>query len=221
LISWISHDLRTPLAGLRAMAEALEDGLAPDPGRYLGRIRGDVDRMTLMVDDLLELSRIHAGALPQHRETLELRDLISETIAGAEPVARSQGVALGGNVDDGLMLHADAAALSRAFSNLVMNAIRHTPSGGQVRVTATATGSGVEVAVSDECVGIPAEDLPRVFDLGWQGSAARTPGGPTTGRAGLGLTIVRGLVEAHGGEVRVANLAPAPGCCFRVSLPIA
>ncbi len=102
LVAWVSHDLRTPLAGMRAMTEALEDGLAVDPARYHRQIRAEVDRMVRMVDDLFELSRIHAGVLRISPETVMLGDLVSEAIAGADPMARARGVRLGGSVEDGV-----------------------------------------------------------------------------------------------------------------------
>jgi len=220
LVSWVSHDLRTPLAGLRAMTEALEDGLAEDPARYHRQIRAEVDRMVRMVDDLFELSRIHAGVLRLDLQTLALGDVVSEVIAGADPVARARRVRLGGSVEEGTIITADPAGLSRVVSNLVMNAIRHTPADGVVEIHGRAVPDGVEVSVTDGCGGLPDEDIARVFDVAWQGSSARTPGadgGPVSSGAGLGLAIVKGIVEAHRGRVDVANLAP--GCRFRVRLP--
>lgn len=219
LVAWVSHDLRTPLAGLRAMTEALEDGLVDDPGRYHAQMRAEVDRMTRMVDDLFELSRIHAGALQLTLDRVPLRDVVSDALAGADPVARARGVRLGGAVEEGAVVLADARELSRVVTNLVMNAIRHTPSDGAVEVSGRVTDGGVvELVVSDECGGIPTEDLDRVFDVAWRGTAARTPEpGITTAGAGLGLAIVRGIVEAHRGSVAVSN--EAPGCRFLVRLP--
>jgi signal transduction histidine kinase len=224
LVSWVSHDLRTPLAGLRAMTEALEDGLAEDPARYHRQIRAEVDRMVRMVDDLFELSRIHAGVLRLDLQTLALGDVVSEVIAGADPVARARRVRLGGEVEEGIVITADPTGLSRVVSNLVMNAIRHTPADGVVEIHGRVVPAGVELSVSDGCGGLPEEDIARVFDVAWQGSTARTPGlpvgpdgGPVSSGAGLGLAIVKGIVEAHRGRVDVANLAP--GCRFRVLLP--
>jgi signal transduction histidine kinase len=218
LVAWVSHDLRTPLAGLRAMTEALEDGLVVDPDRYHAQMRAEVDLMSRMVEDLFELSRIHSGALRLSLERVSLGDVVSDALAGADPVARARGVRLGGAVEDGVVVLADASELSRVVSNLLMNAIRHTPSDGGVEVSGRETADGVEVVVRDECGGIPDEDLDRVFDVAWRGSHARTPepGAPTTG-AGLGLAIVRGIVEAHRGSVDVTN--EAPGCRFLVRLP--
>ena len=135
LVSWVSHDLRTPLAGMRAMAEALEDGMAEDPARYHRQIRAEVDRMVRMVDDLFELSRIHAGVLTLSPETVALTDLVSEAIAGADPMARARSVRLGGSVEHGLAVTADPIGLSRVMTNLVMNAVRHTAADGTVEIT--------------------------------------------------------------------------------------
>lgn len=221
LVAWVSHDLRSPLAGLRAMTEALEDGLADDPARYHRQIRSEVDRMVRMVDDLFELSRIHAGALRLSLEPVLLGDLVSEALASADPVARSRGVRLGGTVDEGLEVVADAAGLSRVVANLVMNAIRHTPADGAVRVIGRSTPDGIELAVTDGCGGLTPEEIDRVFDVAWQGSRARTPDAEAAfgSGAGLGLAIVRGIVEAHHGSVSVDN--QLPGCRFLVRLPSA
>jgi signal transduction histidine kinase len=218
LVAWVSHDLRTPLAGLRAMAEALEDGLVADPGRYHEQIRAEVDRMSQMVDDLFELSRIHAGALQLSIERVRLGDVVSDALAAAGPVARARGVRIDGAVEEAALVSADARELSRVVSNLLMNAIRHTPFDGAVEVSGRLAGDVVELAVRDECGGIPAEDLDRVFEVAWRGSQARTPepGAPTPG-GGLGLAIVRGIVEAHRGNVAVVN--EARGCRFLVTLP--
>jgi signal transduction histidine kinase len=223
LVSWVSHDLRSPLAALRAMTEALEDGLADDPARYHRQIRAEVDRMVRMVDDLFELSRIHAGVLQLNLQPVALTDVVSEALAGADPVARAGGVRLGGHVEEGLFVTADPGELSRVVSNLLMNAIRFTPADGVVEVTGRAVEGGVELSVKDACGGLSTDDMARVFDVAWQGAPARTPtpdvpGSPAAQRgAGLGLAIVKGIVEAHHGRVAVAN--HAPGCQFVVTLP--
>lgn len=218
LVSWVSHDLRTPLAGMRAMTEALEDGIAPDPERYHRQIRAEVDRMVRMVDDLFELSRIHAGVLRLAPEPVLLGDVVSETLAGADPVARARQVSIGGTVEAGIEVTADPAGLARVLTNLVHNAIRHTPSDGTVEVTGRQSERWVELTVTDECGGIADEDRARVFDLAWQGSVARTHEPGDERGSGLGLAIVKGIVEAHRGQVSVENLAA--GCRFLVRLPI-
>lgn len=232
LVAWVSHDLRTPLAGLRAMAEALEDGMVDDPARYHRQMRETVDKMTRMVDDLFELSRIHSGALRLSLETVPLAEVISEALATSGPVASARGVRLGGYAEPGVAVRADPRELSRLVGNLVTNAIRHTPSEGQVEVTGRGGPDGVELAVSDACGGIAAEDLDRVFEVAWRGSDARTPDGGSDGSdrggataspaavgagSGLGLAIVRGIAEAHAGSVDVTNVGD--GCRFRVRLP--
>jgi signal transduction histidine kinase len=227
LIAWISHDLRTPLAGLRAMAEALEDGVAEDPGRYLTQMRAEVDRLTGMVDDLFELSRIQAGALTLSPSRVSVYDLVGDAIAGASPLARERGVRLEGGRVASEPVDVDGREITRVLANLLVNAIRCTPEDGVVAVAARREADEVLVSVTDGCGGIPEPDLPRVFETGWRGGAARTPRvagaraatGPHHGDtgAGLGLAIVRGIVEAHAGRATVRNVAG--GCCFEIALP--
>jgi signal transduction histidine kinase len=220
LVAWVSHDLRTPLAGLRAMAEALEDQVVVDPrevSQYHTQIRREVDRLTLMIDDLFELSRIHAGALRLSRRMVGLEDVVAEVVASAEPVARAKGVRLTGAAVRGMPVFIDTAEMGRALRNLVTNAIRHTPSDGVVDVLAEVQNGVACVSVSDACGGIPPSDLPRVFDVAFRGESARTPG-PQEG-AGLGLSIARGIVEAHSGQIAVRNAGP--GCQFLIRLPLA
>jgi signal transduction histidine kinase len=215
LVAWVSHDLRTPLAGLRAMAESLEDGIATDTGRYHRQIRAEVTKLSTMVDDLFELSRIESGTLSLAPDRIGVRDLVSDAMAGLEAVARSRDVWLSGEADDS-MLEADPRELSRVLSNLLTNAIRYTPAGGHVRIEAASGDAGVLLTVADGCGGIPKADLASVFEPAWRGTQARTPG--TDGGTGLGLAIVRGIVEAHHGAVRVINTGP--GCRFEVRLPV-
>ena len=165
LVAWVSHDLRTPLSGIRAMTEALHDGLAEDPRRYHAQVLAEVDRMTRMVDDLFELSRIHAGALQLTMAQLGLHDVVSQTLASTGPVARARGVRVDGEVDPALEVRADPDALNRVVANLVSNAIRHTPPDGAVTVAAQASGEVVELSVTDACGGIPSADVARVFDV--------------------------------------------------------
>ncbi|HKB31025.1 MAG TPA: HAMP domain-containing sensor histidine kinase, partial [Streptosporangiaceae bacterium] len=216
LVAWVSHDLRTPLAGLRAMAEALEDGVAADPARYYAQMRQAVERLTGMVGDLFELSRIHAGALRLSLQQVWLADLVDDAVAGAHPLAQARRVRLAADIHAPLAVRADAREMSRALTNLVVNAIRHTPGDGTVRVEADHHDGFAVLTVTDACGGIPEAHLERLFDVAWRGSDARTPD-PYAG-AGLGLAIVRGIVEAHSGEVDVRNITG--GCRFEVRLPV-
>ncbi|MGV9316470.1 sensor histidine kinase [Streptomyces sp. NPDC003691] len=216
LVAWISHDLRTPLAGLRAMAEALEDGVAADPERYLTRILTEVERLDSMVGDLFELSRIHAGTLPLAPSRISLYDLVDDALAAAVPLARQHGVILVGERVEPVPVEVDGREMSRVLGNLLVNAIRRTPADGAVAVAAVRVPGGeVVLSVTDGCGGIRTEDLPRVFEAGWRGTDARTP----PAGAGLGLAIVRGIVEAHRGRARVHNIPG--GCRFEVVLPTA
>ncbi|HEY6791864.1 MAG TPA: HAMP domain-containing sensor histidine kinase, partial [Trebonia sp.] len=215
LVAWVSHDLRTPLAGLQAMAEALQDGIATDPARYHKQIHAEATRLSAMVDDLFELSRIQSGTLSLAVDLVEVGDLVSDMVASMEPLAYARGVQLTGQAAGSLLIPADARELSRALANLLTNAIRHTPENGRVLVTATAEAGDVLMTVADGCGGIPEADLGSVFETAWRGSAARTPG--ADGGAGLGLAIVHGIVEAHHGQVSVVNAGD--GCRFEIRLP--
>ncbi|MEU8890199.1 HAMP domain-containing sensor histidine kinase [Streptomyces sp. NPDC048442] len=215
LVAWISHDLRTPLAGLRAMSEALEDGVVQDTARYHRQIRTEVDRLNTMVGDLFELSRIHAGALALVRARISVYDLVGDVLEGADPLAREHRVHLVGDRVDAVPVEVDGKEMTRVLANLLVNAIRHTPADGTVAVAAERLADTVVLSVTDGCGGIPQEDLPRVFDMGWRGTAARTP----PAGAGLGLAIVRGIVEAHSGRAEVRNVTG--GCRFEVTLPAA
>ena len=214
LVAWGSHDLRTPLAGLRAMAEALEDGLAAEPDRYHRQIRAEVGHLAGMVDDLFELSRIESGTLGLSPSQVTLEDLVSDALASTEALARARGVRLTGEAGGPLVIHADPHALSRALTNLLINAIRHTPTDGSVHIMAAPESGGALLAVADGCGGIPEADLTRVFDLAWRGTDIH---GRDTNGAGLGLAIVRSIVEAHQGQVSVVNTSE--GCRFEMRLP--
>jgi signal transduction histidine kinase len=219
LIAWVSHDLRTPLAGIRAMAEALEDGVVDDPStvaRYHVSMRAEVDRLAGLVDDLFELSRINAGQLSLELEHVSLGDVVSDALEAASGVARAKGVKLEGRMTtDPPELVLSTPEMSRVLRNLLENAIRHTPSDGAVWVEAGVDDGHVFVSVADGCGGIPEPDIARVFDTAFRGANARTP---DDGGGGLGLAIAKGIVEAHNGRIAVAN--EAAGCRFTVTIPL-
>jgi signal transduction histidine kinase len=220
LVAWVSHDLRTPLAGLRAMAEALEDQVVTDPrevSHYHSQIRRETNRLSAMIDDLFELSKIHAGTLRLSPRLVGLEDLVAEVVASAEPVARVKGIRLTGSAVRGMPVFIDTAEMGRAVRNLVINAIRHTPTEGTIEVLGEIQSGMACVSVADECGGIPVGDLPRVFDVAFRGESARTP--DPSGGAGLGLSIARGIVDAHSGQISVRNTGP--GCQFLIKLPLA
>ena len=219
LVRWVSHDLRTPLADIRALIEALEDGVAVESAtvaRYHRTIGRRTDELTRLVDDLFELSRIHAGALPVDLARVSLADLVSDALATAIPAAEARGLRIHGGVaeEDALLVDVSAVDITRALGNLLDNAVRHTGAPGAVEVRALREGDAGVVIVTDECGGIPEEHLPRLFEVGYQGDEARSdhPGG------GLGLAIALGLVELHGGNIAVRN--HGRGCRFTLRLPL-
>jgi signal transduction histidine kinase len=221
LVAWVSHDLRTPLAGVRAMVEALEDRVVDDPttvARYYATMRREIDRLSGLVNDLFELSRIQSGALALDIESVALDELVGDAVAGAAIAASAKGIDLRGEIGEpSPVVELSTPEMVRVVRNLLDNAIRHTPPGGVVVITAGLDESGVaaEVSVQDACGGIPERELDSVFEMAYRGDAARTPG---DGGGGLGLAVARGLVEAHHGEIRVRN--EGPGCRFTVRLPL-
>lgn len=221
LIGFLSHDLRTPLAGLRALTEGLEDGVIGDVPRAHAQLRATVARMTGLVEDLFELSRSTAPVTERDRVLVSVSELVGDVTEQQTATAAASGVQLQAVVpdEDRLAVVGDADALARALANLLANAVRHTESAGTVSISADRNGNGhIRVAVSDGCGGIPAGNLERVFDTGWRGTSARTGPGQSAG-AGLGLTITHRVVQAHAGSIAVRNIAG--GCCFELQLPAA
>jgi signal transduction histidine kinase len=221
LVAWVSHDLRTPLAGVRAMVEALEDRVVDDPdtvARYYATMRREIDRLAGLVNDLFELSRIQSGSLALDIESVALDELVGDAVAGAAIAASAKGIDLRGEVGEpSPVVELSTPEMVRVVRNLLDNAIRHTPPGGVVVITAglDASGEAAEVSVQDACGGIPERELDSVFEMAYRGDTARTPG---DGGGGLGLAVARGLVEAHHGEISVHN--QGPGCRFTVRLPL-
>jgi signal transduction histidine kinase len=218
LVAWVSHDLRSPIAAVRAMAEALEDGVVNDAesvDRYHRAIRQETERLSQLVDDLFELSRITAGALAPDDTTLPLCQLIDDVLESASTAASSRGIDVVTQIDDASDALVPGAYLRRALQNVLDNAIRHTPVGGTVSI-GWSTGDGVLcINVSDECGGIPISDLPRVFDVAFRSDSARTR---DHGGGGLGLAIARGLLDLHDGTIEVDNRER--GCRFSLRLPV-
>lgn len=215
LITAVSHDLRTPLAGLRAMVEAIGDGVVEDREtieRYIGEMRRSVGALGLLVDDLFELVKLDARAVQEETRRATLAEVIAGAQAACEAQAREKGLSLETEIDgaeDGLC----SPRLARVVQNLLQNAIRHTPADGTVRVVARRLPGTLEVRVEDTGEGIPEAALEKIFDPFWRGDAARrTPG------SGLGLALAKSIVETLGGEMRVEANTPA-GSRFAVVLP--
>jgi signal transduction histidine kinase len=199
MVAAVSHDLRTPLASLRLLVEAIDDGIATGETRerYLREMRTHVEALTALIDDLFELSRIEAGEISWTMGQVELRGLIDDTVAAMRAPAEARGVALATELPSHEVLaQADAEKVQRVLFNLIQNAIRHTPADGSVTVRARNAGSGVEIEVADEGEGISPADSERVFDAFYRGDESRSEDG-----AGLGLAISRAIVEAHGGRI--------------------
>ncbi len=210
LIAWVGHDLQTPLASIRAILEALEDDVVEDPQtvkRYLNTAQRDVRSLSALIDDLFQMAQLNAGNIPLDRTKSSLADLISDTLESFSELAARQGVKLEGSVDANVdPVTMDTQRIGRVLNNLVGNAIRHTPSQGEVKVHVRRLrpGMGVEVSVSDTGEGIRSEDLPHVFESFYRGEKSRSR---ITGGAGLGLAISRGIVQAHGGTIMVESAA--------------
>jgi signal transduction histidine kinase len=227
LVAWVSHDLRTPLAGIRAMTEALEDRVVAEPvdvAAYARQIQHESLRLTAMVDDLFEMSRIHAGALNLALRPVSMAEIVREAVASVHPSAAAGGVEVSVRAADpvGPVVLGGGNELVRVVRNLLGNAVRHTPRRGEVVVSTGADDSAAWLRVDDACGGIPEPELSSVFDLAYRGSAARdtvSDNGTEPVGAGLGLAIARGLVEAHHGEIDVAN--HGAGCRFEIRLPLA
>jgi signal transduction histidine kinase len=199
LVAAASHDLRTPLASLRLLVEAIDDEVATGEtrDRYLAEIRTHVGVLSDLIDDLFELSRIEAGDISWTMRQVELGELIDDTVAAMQAPAAERGVRISAELPTGsLVAQANAEKVQRVLFNLIQNAIRHTPADGSVTVRARAAGKGVEVEVDDSGEGIPAADGERVFEAFYRGDSSRGEDG-----AGLGLAISKAIVEAHGGRI--------------------
>jgi signal transduction histidine kinase len=221
LVAGIGHDLRSPLAGIRGMTDALLDGVVHRPGEvdvYLQRIRRESVRMAGMVEDLFQLSRATSAALRLPSERLALGEVAPDAAAAETAVAAAAGVTITAAGPTGwpTVLGSDAD-LVRVLRNLLSNAIRHTPAGETVWISAGTRGAEAWLAVQDGCGGIPEADLGRVFDPGYRGTDARTP--DECSGAGLGLAIAKALMEAQQGRITVTN--EPPGCRFEITLPLA
>lgn len=216
MVAFVSHDLRSPLAGVRATVEGLRDGVLPDVGAAYEGIDAAVLRMDRMIEDLAEMSRPDAERPPVRPAVdLDLAEVLEQVLAHAAAAASSHGVTLETAVQPGLQVRGVGDDLGRVLDNLVANAVRSSGRGGRVRVAGRRRDGEVLVTVEDTCGGLDEDERSRVFEEGWQGSRHAVQG--TAGAEGLGLAIVGTVVSAHGGEVRVEPTGA--GCTFEVRLP--
>jgi two-component system phosphate regulon sensor histidine kinase PhoR len=215
----VSHELRTPLTSLRALAETLQEGAMRDSDagpRFLGRIISELDRLTLLVNDLLDLSAIESGSAKMEMAPVPLDDVIEEVVAKFRPVAERRGIALRVERENGLPpAWGDQERLAQAVANLVDNAVKYTPDGGAVTVSGRDRGPLVAVSVTDTGIGIAPEHLPRIFERFYRVDRSRSR---ALGGTGLGLSIVKHIATSHGGRVEVQS-SEGRGSSFTLLVP--
>jgi len=221
LIVAVSHDLRTPLASIRAMIEALADGVVTEPemvNRYHKTIGSQIENLSVLIDDLFELTQLETGKVDIRLETISLNDLLSDVIETMQAQAEQKLINLTGEFSRSLpCVSGEHSKIQRVLYNLVQNAIRHTPTNGSITLTTQVVNTGVQVNVTDTGEGIESQDLPHLFEQFYRGEKSRNR---TTGGAGIGLAIVKRIVEAHRGKVWVESEV-GQGAKFSFILPIA
>lgn len=219
LIGDVAHELRTPLTTIQGYLEGLMDGvLEPDQATYR-LIYDEVRRLHRLVEDLQELSRVEEGAFRLQMRPEGVADLLAEAVQRWQAAYAEKGVRLAVEVPPHLpLVLADTERVQQVLNNLLANALRYTPAGGQVTLSAHRQGEMVAIAVRDTGIGIPAEHLPHLFERFYRGDPSRSR---AHGGSGIGLTIARGLVEAHGGRIWAESDGPGKGSCFTFTLPIA
>jgi two-component system sensor histidine kinase BaeS len=204
MLSSISHDLRTPLAALRASVEAIRDGVAEDPDASLKGMEHQVQALAVLVDDLQLHTRLASGTQVMQPSRIDLTELADEVVETLRPIATAAGVRLAISAQDRIGVSGDPAQLARVFRNLIENAIRHSPADSTVTVGVAVIDGSAAVRIADEGDGFPEELGERVFDAFTRGDPARDV---RTGTAGLGLAIAKAIVTAHGGSVRIVESA--------------
>jgi signal transduction histidine kinase len=219
LLASVSHDLRTPLASIQVLAEAIDDDIVDERTlrEYSARLATHVRALSALIDDLFELSRLEAGEIRWTMEQVEIAELLEETVDAMRPHADASGLAV--RIDTGgspAYARANPEQIQRVLFNLIQNAIRHTPADGSITVRAEPSDSEVEIEVADTGEGIDPDDRERVFEAFAQGRGREAR---TNGSAGLGLSIARAIVEAHGGRIWLADSNGDPGTRVRFSLP--
>jgi two-component system phosphate regulon sensor histidine kinase PhoR len=216
-ISNISHELRTPLASLKALTETLQDGAIDDREvavRFLNRIEAEVDSLVVMVGELLELTKIESGRVPIELAPVKPKDLLTQAFQRMHAQAEREGIIMQIVPGDELpQIYADAPRLLQVLINLIHNAIKFTPSGGQIELSAYQQAENVTFCVSDTGTGIPREDRARIFERFFKGDRSRSGGG-----TGLGLSIAKHTIEGHRGKIWVES-EEGRGSRFYFSIP--
>ncbi len=216
MVSDVAHELRTPLVNIRGWLEAAQDGMAELEPSLVASLVAETVLLQHIIDDLQDLALADAGKLRMHREQVSVRSILAQVASAHRGHATAAGVALRVTVDDEPDLSADPTRLRQALGNLVSNALRHTPAGGRVTLSARAGADGeVLIDVADTGSGIDAESLPHIFDRFWRADRSRSR---TSGGSGLGLAITHHLVAAHGGRIEVRS-TPGTGTTFTIHLP--
>ncbi len=218
MIADAAHELRTPLTNIRGYLEAVSDGVLKPDIETIRSLSEEVAVLSRLVDDLQELSLAEAGQLKLIREAADVGSLVDGAVAGLEAAARLKGVSLRTEVTPGLpMADVDVQRIGQVLRNLLTNALSHTAGGGTITVSATHEGSAIRLSVTDTGEGIAPEDLPYIFERYYRADRSR---GRTTGGSGLGLTIAKRFVEAHGGTIGVES-KPGEGSRFSFTVPVA
>jgi two-component system phosphate regulon sensor histidine kinase PhoR len=216
----VSHELKTPVASLKALVETLEDGALQDPEcgpDFLRRMHVEVDGLAQLVGELLELARIEAGRLDLDLRTCRADQLVCDAIERIRPYAARVGLDVRqGCIDSGLQVRADARQIGQVLSNLLSNAVKFTPPGGTIELGVRREGTFAELWVCDSGVGIAVTELNRVFERFYKSDPSRTGTG-----TGLGLAICKHVIQAHGGTIHAESCGPGRGATFRFTLPCA
>ena len=222
LTAWVSHDLRTPLASMRVMIEALQDGVVTDNAtkqRYLDSSRSEIEHMTALIDDLFALAQLDLGRLPLNWQRASIRDLISDTLGGMQAQARQAGITLQGQVADEVdVIDMAADKMQRALGNLLDNAIKYSPRGERVTLRAWRSSGDIRIDIHNSGASIDAALLPRLFESFFRGEGSRAQSSDGARGTGLGLAIAKGFVQAHGGRIWASSSREA-GTTFSLSLP--
>jgi len=219
-VNMVAHELRSPLVSVRQLNSVLLEGLAGPLGEkqeeFVSRGTRKIDALLELINDLLDVARIEAGKHVQHQVPTDVGRILKETVALMAPRAKARGIVLACSCRDLKPVQADPKNIEEVFNNLITNAINYSPEGGRVTVTAEVLGEHMQIKVEDTGVGIPAEELPKIFDKFYRVKHPKTR--QVTG-TGLGLSIVKGVVEAHHGTITVESV-PDKGTVFRVLLPL-